>query len=180
MMARPVNKNLNNTLPNNKKGHTWGKKLRHDYWSIFHYRGEIKVIGKESDTQECKGCHKIFTLTAFTTGGLRGDGAYYLQQVCRECAITIRRERRIVIKSAPPKPEQCNCCNKKTKKLVSDHIKGSTTFRGWICAECNTGMGKLGDTLEGILQAAIYLENDKNKIITTLNKVFNEMFARTK
>jgi hypothetical protein len=40
-------------------------------------------------------------------------------------------------------------------------------------------MGKLGDNLEGVLQAAIFLENDKNKIIETLDKVFNKMFART-
>jgi hypothetical protein len=40
-------------------------------------------------------------------------------------------------------------------------------------------MGKLGDDLPGVLQAAVYLENDKNKIIETLDKVFNEMFART-
>ena len=40
-------------------------------------------------------------------------------------------------------------------------------------------MGVLGDNLEGILQAAIYLENDKDKIIETLDKVYNEMFART-
>jgi hypothetical protein len=40
-------------------------------------------------------------------------------------------------------------------------------------------MGKLGDNLEGVLQAAIYLENDKNKIIETLHKIYDEMFART-
>jgi hypothetical protein len=40
-------------------------------------------------------------------------------------------------------------------------------------------MGKLGDDLSGVLQAAVYLENDKNKIIETLDKVYNEMFART-
>jgi hypothetical protein len=39
-------------------------------------------------------------------------------------------------------------------------------------------MGKLGDNLEGVLQAAIYLENDKNKIIETLHKIYDEMFAR--
>jgi len=40
-------------------------------------------------------------------------------------------------------------------------------------------MGSLGDTLEGVLQGAIYLENDTNKIKETLDKVYNEMFART-
>ena len=41
-------------------------------------------------------------------------------------------------------------------------------------------MGALGDNLEGVLQAAIYLEKDESKIIETLHKVFNEMFARTR
>jgi hypothetical protein len=40
-------------------------------------------------------------------------------------------------------------------------------------------MGKLGDDLPGMLQAAIYLENDVEKIKETLDKVYNEMFART-
>jgi len=178
-LGRLKTENLNNTLPKNTKGSTWGKKLRHDQWAIFHYRGEIKIIGKESDTQECKRCHKIFPLTAFTTGGLRGDGAYYLQKTCRQCHSSIRGELHIIKKTAPPKPEHCECCHKKIEKLQGDHLHGSYTFRGWVCADCNTGMGKLGDTLEGVLQAAIYLENDKDKIIETLNKVFNEMFART-
>jgi hypothetical protein len=48
-----------------------------------------------------------------------------------------------------------------------------------VCTDCNSGTGKLGDTLEGVLQAAIYLEPDINKIIETLHKVYDEMFART-
>ena len=60
---------------------------------------------------------------------------------------------------------------KKNKKLEIDHIHGTTIFRGWVCSKCNTGMGSLGDTLKGVLQAAIYLENDKDKIIETLNKI---------
>jgi hypothetical protein len=32
-------------------------------------------------------------------------------------------------------------------------------------------MGKLGDNLEGLLQAAVYLEKDKNKIIEKLNEM---------
>ena len=65
------------------------------------------------------------------------------------------------------------------KKLQLDHLHGTAIFRGWLCRNCNTAMGNLGDTLEGMLQAAIYLENDKDKIIETLHKVYDEMFART-
>ncbi len=170
-MSRQINLNLNTTSHGN-----YGKKRKNH--RIFHYRRGIKIAGKETDMQECKECHEIFPLIAFTTHIQRGDGAYILRKICRECDTIDKREQREVKKNAPPKPERCECCHKKTKKPQVDHIHGSTTFRGWLCKACNTGMGKLGDNLEGLLQAAIYLENDKNKIIETLHKIYDEMFAR--
>ena len=146
----------------------------------FHYRGEIKIVGKETDMQECKECHKIFPMIAFTTNYLRSDGAWYLKKMCRQCQTVNEKEKREVRKNAPPKPERCACCHKKVEKLQIDHLHGTNTFRGWLCRACNSGTGKLGDNLEGVLQAAVYLENDTNKIIETLHKVFKEMFARTK
>jgi len=171
-MPRQTNLNLNTTSHGN-----YGKKRKNH--RIFHYRREIKIAGKETDMQECKECHEIFPLIAFTTHIQRGDGAYILRKICRECDTIDKREQREVKKNAPPKPECCDCCHKKTKKLQRDHIHGTFIFRGWVCPDCNTGMGKLGDNLEGLLQAAIYLENDKNKIIETLHKIYDEMFART-
>ena len=146
---------------------------------IYHYRGALKIIGKEDDSKTCKTCHKVLPLTAFTKHTQRIDGAHYLQTTCRECKTEYRANNRLAKANAPPKPEQCNCCNKKTKELVSDHIQGSNTFRGWLCHRCNTGIGPLGDTLEGVLQGAVYLENDIEEIKKTLHKVYNEMFART-
>ena len=121
--------------------------------------------------QECKECHEIFPLIAFTTHIQRGDGAYILRKICRQCHTLLEKERRRVRKIAPPKPERCDCCHKKTKKLQLDHIHGATIFRGWVCPDCNTGGGRLGDTLEGVLQHAVYLEKDKNKIIEKLNEM---------
>ena len=146
----------------------------------FHFRSDgIKIEGKETDMQECKECHKILPSTAFTTHTPRVDGAYSLQKICRECHTVINKEQNDVKKKAPPKPNRCACCHRE-KILQIDHIHGSTTFRGWLCRNCNTGIGSLGDDLKGLLQGAIYLENDTEKIIETLHKVFNEMFARTK
>ena len=175
-MPRQTNLNLN-TVPYWET--SYGKKQKYKAHEYFHYRGEIKIAGKETDMQECKECHEIFPLIAFTTHIQRGDGAYILRKICRECDTIDKREQREVKKNAPPKPECCDCCHKKTKKLQRDHIHGTFIFRGWVCPDCNTGMGKLGDNLEGLLQAAIYLENDKNKIIETLHKIYDEMFART-
>jgi len=171
-------RNLNlNTFPYWKT--SYNKKQKYKSHENFHYRGEIKIVGKETDMQECKECHKILPSTAFTTNVLRSDGAWYLKKICRQCQTVIEKEKRDTRKNASPKPERCECCHKKVEKLQVDHIHGSTTFRGWLCRACNSGMGKLGDNLPRVLQAAVYLENDKDKIIETLNKVYNEMFART-
>ena len=156
---------------------SYGKKQKYKTHPHFHYRGEIKIAGKETDVQECKECHKILSIMAFTTANSRGDGAWYLKKMCRQCNTVNEKEKRDVRKNAPPKTERCACCHKKTE-LQLDHIHGSATFRGWLCRNCNSGMGALGDNLEGVLQAAIYLEKDENKIIETLHKVYYEMFAR--
>jgi len=174
---RYPNSNLN-TVPYWKT--TYGKKQKYKNHENFHYRGEIKIAGKETDIQECKECHKIFPIAAFTTGRLRSDGAWFPRKACRQCNTVDDKEKRDARKNAPPKPDRCDCCHKKTENLQVDHIHGSTIFRGWLCTGCNSGVGKLGDNLEGVLQAAIYLENDENKIIETLHKVSSEIFARTK
>jgi hypothetical protein len=134
----------------------------------FYFRGKVKIEGKENDMRECKECHRILPSTAFNTHVLRSNGAFALLHACRECRSIVDAETRSVRKNAPPKPDLCKCCHGK-KILQIDHTHGTTIFRGWVCRNCNTGIGSLGDTLEGVLRAAIYLEKDKSKIIETLN-----------
>ena len=146
----------------------YGKRKNLKGHENFHHRGDVKLVGKENDMQECKECHRILPLTAFTSGSLRSDGAYYLKKLCRECQTEMEAEKREVRKNAPPKSEVCDCCHEKNN-LEMDHIHGTLIFRGWLCTKCNSGIGSLGDTLEGLLQAAVYLEKDKSKIIKKLN-----------
>ena len=178
----PIKKNTSlNTVPYWEVEKYRGKKQRYKSHEHFHYRGEIKIAGKESEVSECKECHRLLPTMAFTTAGkTRGDAAFYLKKICRECNTEYLAALTAARKNAPPEPDHCDCCHRKVEKLQVDHLHGSTTFRGWLCRQCNTGMGELGDNLEGVLQAAIFLESDKNKIIETLNKVFNEIFARTR
>jgi len=180
-------RNVNlNTLDNERymKPHDSGRRnqmiRKRKAHEDFHYRGKIKFVGSASDIRECKECHKILPTTAYTSHALRGDGAYYLLKICRECRTQTAWEARHARKKATPKPTHCDCCNEKIKELQVDHIHGSPVFRGWLCNICNSGIGKLGDDLEGVLQGAIFLENDTDKIIETLHKVSSEMFARTK
>ena len=154
-------------------------KRRRKIYPPFHYRGDLKIAGEKTDVQECKECHKVLPLMAFTTSYRRGDGASILKKACRECCSSIATELNQVKKNLSPKPERCECCHKKIEKLQVDHLHGSTTFRGWLCNDCNSGLGELGDNLGGVLQGAIYLENDINKIKEKLQEIYNKMFART-
>ena len=140
----------------------------------FYFRNKIKIEGKEEEMHECKECHRIFPPLAFNLHTMRSNGAYALKRMCRECAGRIETEVRKVRKKAPPKSSDCDNCHK-NKKLEIDHIHGSVIFRGWLCRNCNTGIGALGDTLEGALRAAIYLEPNTEKIIETLNEIKNEV-----
>ena len=169
-----LKKMVNKTIENlNILPLTRGKQHYKTY-TDFHVRSDgIKIVGKKEDVQECKECHRILLLGAFTTHGLRADGAYRNRKICRECQTEVEAEKREARKNAPPKPDNCVCCHK-NKKLEIDHLHGTTTFRGWVCGQCNKGIGSLGDTLEGVLQAAIYLEKDKGKIIEKLNGIKNE------
>jgi len=154
-------------------------KQHYKTYTDFHVRSDgIKIVGKKEDVQECKECHRILLLGAFTTHGLRADGAYRNRKICRECSCKVWKEQKVVRRNAPSEPDRCDGCHK-DKKLQVDHIHGTFTFRGWLCGNCNKGIGSLGDTLEGILQGAIYLEKDKSKIIETLHEVYDEIFARS-
>ena len=66
---------------------------------------------------------------------------------------------------AIPQYGNCQCCGKYAK-LNCDHDHTTNEFRGALCIECNTGLGKLGDTEESIDRAKAYLKNsNKNKEI---------------
>jgi hypothetical protein len=60
-----------------------------------------------------------------------------------------------------PCPSTCECCGRppsSKQALHLDHCHVSGVFRGWLCSECNRAIGKLGDSIEGLMNAVRYLE----------------------
>jgi hypothetical protein len=62
---------------------------------------------------------------------------------------------------------QKHCCaicketiGKFSRKINIDHDHKTNVVRGILCSGCNTGLGQLGDTVEGLKRALAYLEND--------------------
>ena len=84
----------------------------------------------------------------------------YLKTRCTDCTKHARRQRTKLHKifSNPPPGTPCECCEGVSRILVLDHDHNTGAFRGWICRECNSGLGKFGDNVEGLRMACEYLE----------------------
>lgn len=55
----------------------------------------------------------------------------------------------------------CSLCARKPKgTLVIDHCHETGKIRGLLCPQCNTALGRLGDTIEGLERALRYLRGD--------------------
>ena len=110
--------------------------------------------------------------TCETCKTVKEDTEYYwhpslkdnLHKHCKACHNNKMKVIREIKKSAPPKPDKCECCRQPTKVFHCDHDHESGLFRGWLCAHCNQGIGKLGDNLQGVLLAVDYLST---KVQTT-------------
>ncbi len=63
-----------------------------------------------------------------------------------------------------PMPDNCECCNRPigNRAFHRDHDHKTMVFRGWLCVQCNLGIGKLGDDIEGLVLAIDYIKRAMN------------------
>lgn len=115
----------------------------------------------------CLYCKKEKALADFPKHSLYKDK---LDTRCRECIKKQSSLRQKLHKTAPAPPTLCECCGKKPMKFCLDHDHTSNEFRGWLCDPCNTGIGKLGDDIEGVLRALKYLKQKQQKNSKKTNK----------
>lgn len=79
----------------------------------------------------------------------------------RDKMIQYNRKHRGLPIPARSCPAVCECCGSPPGKygLHLDHCHVTGAFRGWLCAKCNTAIGKLGDSLAGVQRAVAYLSS---------------------
>ena len=58
---------------------------------------------------------------------------------------------------------KCGICgttkNRNDTRFCVDHCHDTGNIRGLLCHDCNTSIGKLGDSKEGLMKALEYLDN---------------------
>ena len=107
--------------------------------------------------RECTKCKKTKNLNEFRylrTTGLNG----YTRYECKECEKAYSKGRLQAHKNAPPKSKSCDLCGIEGRKLVMDHNHETNKFRGWICQNCNKGIGGLNDDIKMLYKAIDYLK----------------------
>ena len=126
------------------------------------------LLGEEVMTKKCIKCGEYKALALFPT---RSRATKHLLDVERrnDCMDCRKSEARILSKikkglAKPPADYKCPICNRSREELnkngfVCDHDHIKKTFRGWICDDCNGGLGKFHDDPERLIAAAEYLRN---------------------
>ena len=111
----------------------------------------------------CVECGKMLNPeSGYVISSSNRTGKLYLASACRPCQ---NHRVQVVAKlkqkhEHPPAGTPCQCCGR-ISKLFLDHTHGDDKFRGWICRECNSGIGLLGDSAESLKRAWEYLEASK-------------------
>ena len=107
--------------------------------------------------RQCKTCNEDKSIKKFPINMTTKTKTYY-KHTCKKC----RNIQKTILKRLHkdnPRPTHCTCpiCKGEDKELVLDHNHTTGEFRGWICNDCNTAMGKLGDSHEVLARAIAYL-----------------------
>jgi len=103
----------------------------------------------------CKKCEvtkKIEDFPYFSTSGAGRKNS------CKKCNTKLAQIRN-KLRASNPKPEDniCLICKSQHKKLVLDHDHATNRFRGWLCNDCNSALGKFNDDIEILNRAIFYL-----------------------
>ena len=115
------------------------------------------------NTKACKKCKIVKPLSSFRLYKRVTGNSTCRDSKCKDCS---KHSNAIIAKlrlTAPLSKGICECCNKKSDRLVLDHCHEREIFRGWLCPTCNLGIGVLGDTLQGLSRALKYLERSENE-----------------
>ena len=115
-----------------------------------------RVELETSTRMRCKSCGDILEDTnryAYVV-----NSKTYRFNTCRPCkrtqALTLYYLRKQ--HPMPPTGTPCDCCGR-ADKLNLDHAHTSHKWRGFLCRQCNIGIGNLGDSVEGVSNALAYL-----------------------
>lgn len=126
----------------------------------------------------CLMCSLVHKKTCPTCGiGFSvADGMHRARPYCSECT-SRHNSVRYGLKRKHPVPidHACDCCGKTADELTVhyskdgkpiatwrlDHCHETGEFRGWLCPNCNIGLGKFYDDVALLTRAVAYIQKSR-------------------
>ena len=122
----------------------------------------------EGYSKVCRYCKKDLPIAFFQIRykGYVPEGTRGRNHICNDCFRKSQRLVKWLRDNAPPQPQdsRCECCKKITDKFHLDHCHETEKFRGWVCRNCNIGLGFLNDDIETLEKALEYLRRTNASI----------------
>lgn len=121
-------------------------------------------------SKKCNKCNKELPLSEFS----KHSASNYLRPECKKCNNNLSKQRSDLrkIHGSPPENYICPICKRteqdissgggnKSTRWVLDHDHEHNTFRGWLCHNCNMGIGAFKDNIIILNNAIEYLKNNE-------------------
>lgn len=114
---------------------------------------------KDGRNSKCKTCKDTLRRESIAAGRQRSHAPYsYKKQLMARYGLTVEAYDDMLLKCE----SKCEICRQE-KPLNVDHCHTTGIVRGLLCTPCNTGLGKLGDSLELLQRAIKYLDGEPSR-----------------
>lgn len=135
--------------------------------SLFSTERSVNPSSLDGHRKTCATCREEFYIP---------EGNHRARSYCPNCA---RSHNRIIrtLRLANPIPDnhRCDCCGKSEDELTIhygkdgqavspwrlDHCHETREFRGWLCMNCNSGLGRFYDDPDLLTKAISYIQKDR-------------------
>jgi len=131
-----------------------------------------EIHDTDSCDHEMKDCYVCktslpFTKQYFNITNSTKAGSVHLKRLCKKCdghAVKVRKQ--LHKENLHKKTDYCDCCGKHVSETKNgfhlDHCYLTDTFRGYLCLQCNRGIGNMGESIEGLQKGIDYLKRAMN------------------
>lgn len=134
---------------------------------LFALQESRKPVEPEGHRKTCSTCKQEFYIP---------EGQHRTRPYCKPCT-NKHRAVRDRLRAANPLPDnhRCDCCGKSEAELTVqygregqpispwrlDHCHETEEFRGWLCMNCNSALGKFYDDVGLLKRAIAYIQKNR-------------------